>query len=159
MNVKIQFDEWAENPRDEYDHVGNLWCWHRRYEFGSRKERRAVKNHSTYPEEAVVVLPVYLYDHSGIALSTSPFSCPWDSGQVGVIWADQKAVETHGGEEAVRKILEAEVKEYDQYASGGVLYGELLDDNGEVIDSIGGFYGTPEELEKELLNGSEEASR
>lgn len=34
-----------------------------------------------------VILPLYLYDHSGITISTVPFSCPWDSGQVGWIYA------------------------------------------------------------------------
>ena len=34
-----------------------------------------------------VILPLYLYDHSGITISTGPFSCPWDSGQVGWIYA------------------------------------------------------------------------
>ena len=34
----------------------------------------------------IIVLPVYLYDHSGISLSTAPFSCSWDSGQVGYIY-------------------------------------------------------------------------
>ena len=34
-----------------------------------------------------VILPLYLYDHSGITISTGPFSCPWDSGQVGWIKA------------------------------------------------------------------------
>jgi hypothetical protein len=32
-----------------------------------------------------VILPLYLYDHSGITMSCGPFSCPWDSGQVGII--------------------------------------------------------------------------
>jgi hypothetical protein len=36
-------------------------------------------------ERTVVVLPLYLYDHSGLTISTSPFSCRWDSGQVGYI--------------------------------------------------------------------------
>lgn len=34
-----------------------------------------------------VILPLYLYDHSGITISTEPFSCPWDSWQVGWIYA------------------------------------------------------------------------
>ena len=36
-----------------------------------------------------VILPLYLYDHSGITISTRPFSCPWDSGQVGWIYASK----------------------------------------------------------------------
>ena len=30
--------------------------------------------------EGMVILPLYLYDHSGITMNTTGFSCPWDSG-------------------------------------------------------------------------------
>ena len=33
--------------------------------------------------ENVVILPLYLHDHSGLTMNTSGFHCPWDSGQVG----------------------------------------------------------------------------
>ena len=33
--------------------------------------------------DGFVFLPLYLFDHSGITMNTSGFSCPWDSGQVG----------------------------------------------------------------------------
>ena len=37
--------------------------------------------------DGMVILPLYLYDHSGITMNTCGFSCPWDSGQVGWIYA------------------------------------------------------------------------
>lgn len=37
-------------------------------------------------DEKVAMLPLFLYDHSGITMSTGPFHCPWDSGQVGFIY-------------------------------------------------------------------------
>lgn len=37
-----------------------------------------------------IILPLYLYDHSGITMSTSGFSCPWDSGQVGWIYCSKE---------------------------------------------------------------------
>ncbi len=33
-----------------------------------------------------VILPLDLYDHSGITMNTTGFHCPWDSGQVGYIY-------------------------------------------------------------------------
>lgn len=36
--------------------------------------------------DGMVILPLYLYDHSGITMNTCGFSCPWDSGQVGWIY-------------------------------------------------------------------------
>lgn len=37
-----------------------------------------------------IILPLFLYDHSGITMNTSGFNCPWDSGQVGIIYISKK---------------------------------------------------------------------
>ena len=39
-----------------------------------------------------VVLPVYMYDHSGITINTTGFSCPWDSGMVGIIYVSKEKI-------------------------------------------------------------------
>lgn len=83
-------------------------------------------------DEHYVMLPLYLYDHSGITIGTGPFGCPWDSGQVGFIYVEwEKAVREYGLtderfptiEEKVKRVeeaLRAEVKVYDQYLTGDV---------------------------------------
>ena len=43
-----------------------------------------------------VILSLYLYDHSGITMNTTGFSCPWDSGQVGWIYADADCIKKAG---------------------------------------------------------------
>lgn len=40
--------------------------------------------------ESHIILPIYAYEHGGITLSTGSFSCPWDSGQVGWIYATKE---------------------------------------------------------------------
>ena len=35
--------------------------------------------------DAKTILPLYAYEHGMITVSTGPFSCPWDSGQVGFV--------------------------------------------------------------------------
>lgn len=37
-----------------------------------------------------VLLPIYVYQHSGTSMSTTPFSCEWDSGQAGFIYASKQ---------------------------------------------------------------------
>lgn len=91
-----------------------------------------------------------LYDHSGITMSTSPFSCPWDSGQVGVIYCTYERIrqeyDLNPGEipgetiKRVIEILEQEVKTYDQYLRGKVYGYEIKDADGEHLDSCWGFY-------------------
>ena len=80
----------------------------------------------------VYMLNLYLYDHSGITMSTAPFSCRWDSGQVGVIYIEDKDAEKEFGkkpeetqkefDERVYKYLRGEVETYDQYLTGEVYW-------------------------------------
>ena len=96
-----------------------------------------------------VLLPLYLYDHSGITMNTGGFSCPWDSGQVGWIFADSNAIRKEYGN-ANRKsvatatnVLEGEVSVYDDFIRGNCWYFRLYE-NGEEVDSCGGFLGDVE---------------
>lgn len=103
-----------------------------------------------------VVLPLYLYDHAGITMSTSPFSCPWDSGQVGIIYiSKKKALEEYSWKRLTKSnrtklisYLVAEVELYDQFLTGDC-YGYNIhklnedDENDEdyEVDSCWGFFG------------------
>ena len=107
-----------------------------------------------------VILPLYLYDHSGITMSTSPFNCNWDSGQVGWVVVSKENVRKEFGVKRINKkliekvtnILEGEIKTYDQYLTGDI-YGykifkvtecELGHEHKEELDSCWGFYGEEE---------------
>lgn len=97
----------------------------------------------------VIMLPLYLYDHSGITMSTGGFSFPWDSGQVGWIYVTRaKARENYGWkritkqrEQEVIDHLKAEVSVYAQHLEGDV-YGFILesrpaqvyDEDGDPVD-------------------------
>ena len=106
----------------------------------------------------ILILPLYLYDHSGITMNTSGFSCNWDSGQVGWIYVSKDAIRkefnvkkiTKDIEKKAYSLLESEVKNYDLYIRGDVqefvLYKkEVCPTCGNVeeesIDSCGGFFG------------------
>jgi hypothetical protein len=87
-------------------------------------------------EKLYVVLPLYLYDHSGITMNTTGFSCGWDSGQVGFIWMSRKTANAELGypefavktgwtaekEKRVVELLRSEVKTYDDYITGSVYH-------------------------------------
>lgn len=103
-----------------------------------------------------IMLPLHLYDHSGITMSTGSFTCQWDSGQVGWIVCDKKTIdENFGGDrDKAEKALEAEVATYDQYLTGDV-YGFIVEKRETVdcpccersfeweqTDSYWGFYGS-----------------
>lgn len=80
------------------------------------------------------VKPLYLYDHSGLAISTNPFHCPWDSGQVGYVFCEEDTVN--------EEIIDSYVKTYDEYLRGGVFQYVVFDRHNEIVDGCCGFYGT-----------------
>lgn len=108
-------------------------------------------------KEKILILPLYLYDHSGITMNTTGFSCPWDSGQVGWIYVTNEEIIKEYGSldiEKARKFLVSEVETYDQYLTGDVYGYQLIekDEDGDeldVIESCWGFYGL-EHLESAL---------
>ena len=91
-----------------------------------------------------IIVPVYAYVHSGVALSTGSFSCPWDSACIGIIWCTlDRAREEYGdGAQAydrARKYMVGEIETLDTYYRGSV-YGFTIDD-GDTYDSCWGFLG------------------
>jgi hypothetical protein len=171
MNYKLIQDEDARNPREEFDHLGKIVHWHRRYEFGER-----IDNPGQWLRdlpEGSVCLPLCLLDHSGLHIwvgSGAHWSDPggWDSGQVGFIYVTPEDIRkeysckriTARTREQVKKCLKAEVTEFDQYLTGDV-YGYVIEDeDGRQIDSCWGFYGHKyaEECAKEALKYAEDHS-
>ena len=121
----------------------------------------------------IVALPLYLYEHSGIAMSTTSFNDRWDSGQIGWIYTDKETVLSHGGKiqsskghlikiternwkEGAYQNLKEEVKIYDMYLQGQV-YGIVIEEYDsdlkefDEIDSCWGFYDDGYDEEKILL--------
>ena len=131
-----------DDPR-QYDNLGKMVCFHRRYSLGDKHNYESqdyngweeMKSHIVKKEDVLVILPLYLYDHSGITMNTTGFSCPWDSGQVGWIYATKKDVKEWYGLKRINKpnidkvkeILLGEVKAYDRYLTGEHEYEEVED--------------------------------
>jgi len=98
-----------------------------------------------------IVLPLFLYDHSGISMSTGDFGDRWDSGQVGFIYCPMSTArkEWTGTDEEIqaRAIarMEGEVRVYSSYLEGDVVGFVAEDPDGGEIDSCWGFF--PDERE------------
>lgn len=89
-------------------------------------------------DKNVYYLPLFVYIHSGVSLSTTRFSCGWDSGNSGYIYALKK--NWQGGDDPLKQ-LEDEIKTFDDYMQGNVWDYEITDSNGEYIDSCCGYIG------------------
>lgn len=160
------------NPRREHDgHVGVMWARHRRYLLGDAQYGRdaaahrrehpewaevsawfdaygpwldtaAVVRHLVRRHGASVVLPLYLYDHSGLSISAGENLAGdaaaardaarrggriaadpqgWDTSFVGLAFDTAHAREAAGVDlAAVEEVLRGEVAEYDAYLRGDV---------------------------------------
>lgn len=138
--INVFVDESSECPR-RWDNLGTMYTAHRHYcpekelddhfdideIFASRWKFRE-KFLSEY-----VALPVYMLDHSGQTVSTTPFSCPWDSGLLGIIAVPVEDVKKEYGwklltkkrRETIEGHLKAEIKIYDDYITGQVYFYEI----------------------------------
>jgi hypothetical protein len=172
--LELKQDELTDSPR-EWDNLGTMICFHKRYSLGD-KHSYSSSDYSGWAEmakdiikkeDAAVILPLYLYDHSGITMSTGKFHCPWDSGQVGFIVISKKKVRK---EYSVKRIspkllarveeyLKNEVKTYDQFLTGDVYHFNLTNKNTGEEDSCGGFYGDDVKTNGVLDHIEEEARK
>ena len=93
---------------------------HNRYDFNDTDIN--VKDYDTKEEleEAIkerytgaTILPLYMYEHSGIALSTTPFSCPWDSGRLGFVIMTKEMAQDRGLE--TKEQIEEAIKNGVEY--------------------------------------------
>ena len=120
-----------------------------RFRHGPKTEERAIDDAMlNVISEKYIMMPLYLMDHSGLAMQTESFHDPWDSEQVGWIYVSKEdALKEFGGEKmtgAIRKkaedLMKSEVAVYDSYLRGEC-YGFELYKNGELSDSCWGFIG------------------
>jgi len=157
--LEICHDSNPESPR-EWDNLGVMAVFHNRYDFGDKVEFTSNDFGSWDEMEAgikkrykpIAILPIYMYDHSGITINTTGYSCQFDSGQIGFIFTTQKKLDEMGltinNDESwpefvqrMEKYLVGEVETMDQYVSGEVYGFVIKDQYGNQTDSCWGFYG------------------
>ena len=81
------------------------------------------------------VFNLYKYEHGGISYNIHPYSCPWDSGQVGIILIKKSMHE----KKTRQKLAESLCRQVETWVNGDY-YGFIIEDeNGETIDSCFGF--------------------
>lgn len=153
--VNLIVDQDPISPR-ENDNAGTIVGWHRNYNLGDEQPSQDPQEwREQYEVEnpKALIIPVYMYDHSGISLSTGAFSCPWDSGQVGyIVISHEKMMQEWGnpGDDEQRiqamhdkatECLTAEVEEYSSYLNGDVYGYTITDANGDEVHACWGFIG------------------
>jgi len=152
--LAFEADPELEEIKERVDRI-----WNHFYPGYQKPERLATKIADQYLKQRIeksldenyVMMPLYLYDHSGLIMRTGGFSCPWDSGKVGIIYATREEVCKECGEwtaesiEQAERIMAQEVETYSQYLEGDVWGYEVVqkheDGTEDILDSCWGFFG------------------
>lgn len=160
FKAEIMYDEDPPSPKD-WDQAGQLVTWHRNYcwdvdgqkTFGDPQEFLRQAKAGRW-----VILPVGMYDHSGVSLyeGTGPGvgdTAGWDSGQVGFMYTTRARFlemcdnRVSGWRKRALECLRAELETWDVYVHGQV-YGYAITlshedepDSDDVLDSCWGIYG------------------
>ena len=157
IKVELHYDWDPGDPR-EWQRLGEMVCWHRRYNLGDRQpdsqEEEALNRggfklldrYLRIAKGATQVIPLGLIDHSGISMYAGGGShwsdaAGWDSGTVGFIFDTPQLREECGTPpDLVEKGLREEIEVYDEYLTGQV-YGYVAAPDEDDQDSCWGFFG------------------
>ena len=176
--IKYEREEYPQSPIDDFDLYGTICCAHRRHTLGHVQ----LPNNLTYAEaigqeiltlppernlmkalnKAAVWLPLYLYNHSGLSISTRSFygrahHAEWYSGVVGFIYITLEDIKKESGNhdwklitakrrKQVEDRLRTTVEIYDGYLSGNIWNYAIADPNGKDIDESNSYYGDEDNM-------------
>lgn len=163
--LEVTQEECAESPREwdnltklifvgSHKHLGDSHDISFDCGFDSRQDfiEGGAKIVAKKLKDIAIIKAVHLYEHSGIALSTSmsgQFACRWDSGTCGFAVITKSQIRENFGVKRVtakliaqaEKMLEGEIETLNDYLSGNVYYFNIENEDEEHEDSCGGFYG------------------
>lgn len=148
---EIAQDRDPMSPRDD-DTLSRIVMFHKKFDFPNEDGYNSNDYEGWHELAADIgknsgthILPIYMFEHGGIEIKatkgTNPYTCGWDSGQVGFVYTNADLIEYFGVDEGmVDDYLIGEVEIYSRYVSGEVYAYHILDENGIEVDYCGGFY-------------------
>jgi len=124
--LEVFYDFEAENPR-EWDNCTKIFCFTDSYVLGDKHDLKAeqfdsfeaIQNYLIKEFNAVVIVPLTLYDHSGISLSIGE-KRGWDTSPVGFMFVDKKNMidGCFKSKADALHTIKSDLDTYNQYLSG-----------------------------------------
>lgn len=151
--LKIEYDEYTDSPR-EWDNLGTIcvskacrYCANEYEDTDSLSWYKESDDLNTLERRGYIVLPLSVYDHSGVSIYIGGKCDAWDSSRIGWYIVSKDKIRKEYGvkhimpklRERVLEILKSEVETFNHYINGEV-YSFTLKHNDEEVDSCGGFY-------------------
>jgi hypothetical protein len=139
--VTVSYDVDSQSPTEWWDgNAPTIVCRNRKYVFGHKdgieRLRALLPYEGEGPDErdlgdlyreakkkGSMAAVVYAYDHGGLQVSLAPFSCPWDSGILGImVWtsAQMNEICPEYDPEKQKSVFESFFKEWAQNIHGQV---------------------------------------
>ena len=153
--IEVLHDEHPFNPRED-DNLGTMVCFPKHlgepheYEFNDYTSYEEMGADIARRENAGVILPLFILDHSGITINTTGYSCPWDSRQLGWIFISKEKMRYEYSykrfsqklKKRVAEYLKAEVETYAKYHEGDAWGYRITDTETEKeIEACWGYFG------------------
>lgn len=154
IRVFAEMDQTAQNPLND-DEAVIFAVLHRHYDNPAEDHLNSVdaiaefEAENTGDDSEWMVFPLWMFDHSGNvyrAGASNPFSCPWDSGRVGVIALKRSEFGAPAGETFdALDCANAICANYTDWANGNA-WGYVVEDaKGVSLDSCWGYVGDHDE--------------
>ena len=169
--ISIDYDWDPSNPR-EWDNFGTMACFHNKYTLGDKHDIESpdfsswseVRDYIEADLGGLVILPLFLYDHSGISMSVGAPRAQhagWDSGQVGFIYCTDGDMVANGitDLDQAEALLRGEVDAYNRYLTGD-LYTYRIErqstcdschhTSADFVDSCSGWYSVDDAMKEAM---------
>lgn len=145
--IEVKNDSYSDNPRN-WSNLGEFLVSNHS-EYLENESGIEIESESDFKalEKTHIILPVSVYDHSGVSIYVGEPCDRWDSGQVGWYIVSKDKIRSEYNvkrispklRERVIEYLTNEVETYNKWINNEV-YSYTLYHNGEEEDSCGGFY-------------------
>ncbi len=155
LELRIGYDEDAEDPQNDDEPTAIIKGMHRKYQIGQLPEYNS-GNFNGWEDfleglkedwNPAVISPVYMMDHSGLSFSMGPYGGMYghfDSGQVGYIFVPRTHLMEYWGwknlnegrRRELYEVMKTCLESYEQYVNGNLLRYSCYRD-GEMVDSCG----------------------
>lgn len=153
----VSYDEYADNPRN-WDDCSVIYSNHKRLNPDNHSIDEIIGEDGELHTDGMVAMRVYLYQHGGYSFSVTeldgenPYNDSyriWDSGLFGIIAMPNERVKSEfkGNEEHAKNWMREQIECYERYVNGEVYRYDIIEPNGEVYDSCGGYFSSEEAYE------------
>lgn len=147
--AEIIHDPDCDSPYDDDDAI-KIVILHRNYSDPAKgecgRDADEVLAWCKANEREWFITNLYMYEHGDVALRAgerNPFSCPWDSGQVGIVALKKSQWGRGKGERNAKRLQYAKdaAEEYGRWINGETYGYVVKNEDGDDLDSCWGFIG------------------